>query len=79
MFAARGWMHHITQINKGKLCKLLKEHCVLDTQLTRQEIPAICCHSEILSVKTHSKLVEWKNQDIISFDVAYRRGRVIRV
>ena len=50
---------------------MLKEQCVLDTQLFGQEIPAICCYSEILNVKTRSKLAEWKNQNIISFDVAY--------
>jgi hypothetical protein len=60
---------------------MLKEQHVLDTQLSRQEIPAICCHSETLNTKTHVKLVEWRNQNSISFDVAYsyRCGRVIRV
>jgi hypothetical protein len=60
---------------------MLKEQHVLDTQLSRQEIPAICCHSETLNTKTHVKLVEWRNQNSISFDVvySYRCGRVIRV
>jgi hypothetical protein len=81
MFTAKGWMHHITQINKEKFARCWRNNYVLDTQLSRQEIPAICYYSEILNAKTRSRLVEWKNQNIISFDVAYsyRCDRVIRV
>jgi hypothetical protein len=81
MFTAKGWMHHITQINKEKFARCWRNNYVLDTQLSRQEIPAICCYSEILNVEKRLKVGRVEESNIISFDVAYsyRRGRVVRV